>query len=154
MASFAKLNNDNIVTKVIVINNKIILDSNNIEQEQLGINFLRNLYNEPDSKWVKTSYNTFEGIYYNTDSITGVKTLGDQSKAFRKNHASIGYTYDVLKDAFIPPKPELNSSFILDENTFSWKPPIDKPNEVLQEGYGYIWDEDSVSWIVKSLQDL
>jgi len=151
MASFAKLNNSNIVTQVVAVNNDILLDSNNIEQEQLGIDFLKNLYNEPDAKWVQTSYNTWEGKYYNTNPISDARTLGDQSKAFRKNHASIGYTYDEIKDAFIPPKPSIYNSWILDENTCAWKPPINKPIEPLLENYAYDWDETTISWVIKEI---
>ena len=82
MAHFAKLEN-NIVIAVHSVVNEVLKDSNGVEQEQLGIDFLRNLYNEPNAIWKQTSYN----------------------KNFRKNYAAIGYRYDEQEDAFIPPKP-------------------------------------------------
>ena len=83
MAHFAKLDNNNVVITVVSVVNEVIKDSNGIEQEQLGIDFLRNLNNEPNAIWKQTSYN----------------------KNFRKNFAGIGYRYDEQEDAFIPPKP-------------------------------------------------
>jgi hypothetical protein len=128
MASFAKLNSENIVTTVVSVVNEVIKDSNGIEQEQLGINFLKTLYNEPNAIWKQTSYNT----------IGGVHKLG--GTPFRKNHAGIGFTYDLNRDAFVPPKPY--NSWILNENTCLWNPPIDKPND----GNKYIWNEEILNW--------
>ena len=62
MAYFAKLNN-NIVEKVESVVNDVLKDSNGIEQEQLGINFLKTLYNEPNAIWKQTSYNTQAGVH-------------------------------------------------------------------------------------------
>jgi hypothetical protein len=58
----------------------------------------------------------------------------------RKNYAGIGYTYDEERDAFIPPKPY--DSWVLDEETCIWGPPIEYPSDGLQ----YVWDEPNVSW--------
>lgn len=58
----------------------------------------------------------------------------------RKNYAGIGYTYDTTRDAFIAPKPL--PSWILDEETCVWHPPIDYPND----GQDYSWNEDTQSW--------
>ena len=58
----------------------------------------------------------------------------------RKNYAGIGYTYDEERDAFIPPKPY--DSWILDEETCVWGPPMEYPNDGLQ----YAWDEDNAVW--------
>jgi hypothetical protein len=58
MASFAKLNSANIVITVESVINEVLKDSNGVEQEQLGIDFLRTLYNEPNAVWKQTSYNT------------------------------------------------------------------------------------------------
>jgi len=82
MAHFAKLEN-NIVIAVHSVVNEVLKDSNGVEQEVLGIEFLRKLYNEPNAIWKQTSYN----------------------KNFRKNYAAIGDRYDEQEDAFIPPKP-------------------------------------------------
>jgi hypothetical protein len=127
MASFAKLNN-NIVERVESVVNDVLKDSNGIEQESIGIQFLKTLYNEPNSVWKQTSYNT----------IGGVHILG--GTPFRKNHASIGYTYDENRDAFIPPKQY--NSWILNEDTCLWNAPVACP----QDGNIYKWNEQTLSW--------
>ena len=128
MASFSKLNSQNIVLKVESVVNDVIQDSNGIEQESIGIEFLKNLYNEPNSIWKQTSYNTRGGVH----------VLG--GTPFRKNFAGIGYTYDEDKDAFIPPKPY--PSWILNETTCLWEAPVVKP-----EGEEmYTWNETNQTW--------
>lgn len=95
MAHFAQLDENNVVTQVIVVaNQELILDG--IENETKGIIFCKSLFGE-DTRWVQTSYN------------------GN----FRKNYAGIGFTYDEPRDAFISPKPEGN--WILDEDTCRWQ---------------------------------
>jgi hypothetical protein len=131
MASFAKLNSNNVVERVESIVNEVIKDSNGIEQEQLGINFLRNLYNEPNAIWKQTSYNTVGGVHL----LGGIP--------FRKNHAGIGYIYDQQKDAFIPPK--LFNSWVLNESTCLWNSPIPYPND----NNSYIWNENTQNWILQ-----
>jgi hypothetical protein len=91
MAYFAKLNSNNIVEKVISVNNAVITDINGIEQEQLGVDFINKLYNTNDI-WKQTSYNTSKGIHL----LGGVP--------FRKNYAGIGDIYDEQRDAFISAK--------------------------------------------------
>lgn len=86
----------------------------------------------------RTSYNTRGGVHY--DPVTG-QPSADQSKAFRKNYAGIGYTYDPDRDAFIPPKPF--SSWILNEQTCLWSAPVAMP----QDGKRYVWDEPTTSWV-------
>jgi hypothetical protein len=132
MASFAKLNSENIVTTVESVVNEVIKDSNGIEQEQLGIDFLRTLYNEPNAVWKQTSYNTNGGVHDNGGT------------PFRKNHAGIGFTYDQQRDAFIPPKPY--NSWLLIEDTCTWKSPIPYPND----GIEYKWDEETQSWTLQT----
>jgi hypothetical protein len=147
MASFAKLNSENIVTIVVSVVNEVIKDSNGIEQESIGIDFLKNLYNEPEAIWKQTSYNT----------IGGVHLLG--GTPFRKNHAGIGYTYDTQRDAFIPPKPY--NSWILNENTYNWDAPIPAPetyiNNFKRSDDGrpdpdqYKWNEETQSWTLQTI---
>jgi hypothetical protein len=132
MASFAKIEN-NIVTTVVSVVNEVLKDSNGIEQEQLGINFLKTLYNEPNAIWKQTSYNTNGGIHL----------LG--GTPFRKNHAGIGYTYDENRDAFIASKPF--NSWILNESTCIWEAPVAYP----QDGNKYTWNEQTLSWDLLSL---
>ena len=138
MASFAKLNSNNIVIIVVSVVNEVLKDSNGVEQENIGIEFLKNLYNEPNSIWKQTSYNTNAGIHY----LGGIP--------FRKNHAGINYTYDSQRDAFIPPKSY--NSWILNEETCLWEPPISKPTEQLEENQYYSWNEDIINWEVKTRQ--
>ena len=94
--------------------------------------------------WIyrRTSYNTRGGVHY-----TDGQPSADQSKAFRKNYAGLGYTYDAERDAFIPPKPF--NSWVLNETTCLWDAPIEMPADA---GTGeppkrYTWDEDTVNWI-------
>jgi hypothetical protein len=117
MAYFAKLGTGNIVETVISINNSVITDSNGIEQEQLGVDFINKLYNTRDV-WKQTSYNN----------------------NFRKNFAGIGYQYDQQRDAFIAPKPF--NSWILNESTCLWESPIPYP----QDNNEYKWNEQNQSW--------
>ena len=121
MAHFAKIENG-IVTQVIVA-------------EQDFINHL--LLLNPSEQWIQTSYNTRGGVHY--DPVTG-EPSADQTKALRKNYAGIGFTYDPIRDAFIPSKPL--PSYILNEDTCTWEPPIPYPND----GKEYYWDEETISW--------
>ena len=134
MASFAKLNSENIVTTVVSVVNEVLKDSNGVEQEQLGINFLNQLYNTNDN-WKQTSYNTNAGIH----------KLG--GTPFRKNFAGIGYTYDTQRDAFIPPKPF--NSWILNETTCLWDAPIPMPNDASIDRR-YSWNEETQNWILQT----
>jgi hypothetical protein len=104
MAHFAKLGTGNIIEQVIVINNSVITDSDGNEQEQLGVDFINNLYGTRDV-WKQTSYNG----------------------TIRKNFASIGYTYDQTRDAFIPPQPFY--SWTLNETTCLWEAPVAYPDD-------------------------
>ena len=115
MSSYAKINNG-IVEKVIVA-----------EAE-----FFDTFVDDTPGIWIQTSYNTRGGVHYEPDSNT---PSSDQSKALRKNHAGIGYTYDETKDAFIPP--QQFSSWTLNNTTCLWEPPISKPSD----GKTYRWDE-------------
>jgi hypothetical protein len=103
MAHFAQLDENNVVTQVIVVTNEELLD-NGVESELKGIAFCKSLLGE-ETVWIQTSYNS----------------------KIRKNYAGIGYTYDQARDAFIPSKPddftdeEGNSfTFILNEETCQW----------------------------------
>jgi len=133
MASFSKLNSNNIVITVESVVNEVLKDSNGVEQEQLGIDFLKTLYNEPNAIWKQTSYNTNGNIH----SLGGTP--------FRKNHAGIGYTYDEGRDAFIPPKPY--NSWILNEQSCNWEAPISYPTD----GQRYTWKEETQSWTLQTI---
>ena len=116
MAHFARLNENNIVTGVHVVNNDVIT-IDGVESEQAGIDFLTGLHGHP--LWKQTSYN------------------GN----IRKNYASIGFTYDAGRDAFISPKPF--SSWVLDETTCGWEAPVAYPND----GKEYAWFDPNQEWI-------
>ena len=131
MASFAKLDNNNVVLRVESVVNEVLKDLNGIEQETIGIEFLKNLHGQ-DTNWKQTSYNTNAGIH----SLGGTP--------FRKNHAGIGYTYDSQRDAFIPIKPY--NSWILNEETCTWNAPVAMPTAQLEENQYYSWNESTLSW--------
>jgi len=99
MSHFAQIDENNIVTQVIVI-----------EQDVVDTG----LFGDPDS-WIQTSYNTSGGVH-----LLGGTPL-------RKNYAGIGYTYDSTKDAFIPPKPF--NSWTLNETTCLWEAPTIMPDD-------------------------
>ena len=131
MASFAKIGLNGKVIEVQSVVNEVLHDSNGIEQEAIGIDFLTKLTGYP--VWKQTSYNTHGGVH----SSGGIP--------LRKNHAGIGYTYDEDRDAFIPPKPF--NSWVLNENTCQWQSPIPKPNrDGLEVNQYWNWNEDNQSW--------
>jgi len=127
MASFAKLDAGNNVVASVSVHNDVAIS------EQAGVDFLNNLYKTNDV-WKQMSYNTRGGVHYQSDGET---PSADQSKAFRKNHAGVGYTYDAGRDAFIEVQPY--PSWILDETTCLWESPNPWPEETPQRGY--YWDE-------------
>lgn len=93
-------------------------------------------FNDPNpGYWIQTSYNTIGNVHYDENGNP------DDGVPMRKNYAGIGYSYNTDLDAFIPPKPY--ASWLLDEETCLWYPPIPKPsNEV-----GYLWDEEAKNWV-------
>jgi hypothetical protein len=129
MASFAKIGLNSKVIEVVSVVNDVIKDSSGIEREELGIQFLNELYKWPI--WKQTSYNTLGGVHSNG----GIP--------FRKNHASIGYTYDEDRDAFIPKKPY--NSWILNEQTCLWESPIPIPSDASIDKR-YQWNEQIQNW--------
>ena len=80
------------------------------------------------TSWVQTSYNTSGGQH-------------PEGRPLRKNYAGIGYTYDSVRDAFIPPKPY--ASWTLNEDTCLWDAPVAMPTD----GKRYKWDEATTNWI-------
>jgi hypothetical protein len=126
MASFAKIGLNNKVIAVHSVVNEVLNDSNGIEQEVNGIDFLTKLHGW--AIWVQTSYNTHGGVHNNGGT------------PLRKNYAGIGYTYDETRDAFISPKPF--NSWILNENTCLWNAPVAYPTD----NKPYLWNEQTLSW--------
>jgi hypothetical protein len=125
MAHFAKLDENNIVIFVTVGRQ----EDDGREQE---------LCDRTGDVYRQTSYNTRGGVHY--DPVTG-ELSADQSKAYRKNYAGLGYTYDEQRDAFIPPKPF--PSWVLNEDTCLWDAPVPYP----QDGKMYQWSEDDQLWL-------
>jgi len=119
MAHFAEINENNIVTQVIVVNNTELLEGEQ-ESEIKGIDFCESLYGHRN--WVQTSYNA----------------------NIRYNFAGIGYTWDSENDAFYAPQPF--ASWSLDEN-FIWQAPIPYPEDASADKV-YEWDEDNLTWKV------
>ena len=126
MASFAKIGLNNKVIEVLSVHNDVLKDSNGVEQENIGIDFLTKLTGYP--VWKQTSYNTSGGVH----KLNGTP--------LRKNHAGIGMTYDEDKDAFIPKKPF--TSWVLNETTCLWESPVAYPND----GQSYKWNETIQNW--------
>ena len=116
MASFAKIGLNNKVIEVLSVHDNELLDSNGVEQENIGIDFLTKLTGW--AIWKQTSYN------------------GN----FRKNHAGIGFTYDEDRNAFIPPKPY--ASWLLNETTCQWEAPVALPDTENR----YNWNEETKQW--------
>ena len=121
MAHYVVLDENNIVVNGFVGKNE---GENGVDWEQY--------YNAK-----RTSYNTRGGIHYDPETN---KPSVDQSKAFRKNYAGIGYTYDESRDAFIPPK--TYASWSLNEESCLWEPPVEYPTD----GQMYTWNEESQAW--------
>ena len=126
MASFAKIGLNSKVIEVHSVHNNVLKDSNGIEQEVIGIDFLTKLTGYP--VWKQTSYNTHGGVHDNGGT------------PLRKNHAGIGYTYDEDRDAFIPKKPF--NSWILNEDTCLWNSPVVMPINDNR----YTWNESTLTW--------
>ncbi|CAB5162573.1 hypothetical protein UFOVP151_38 [uncultured Caudovirales phage] len=122
MSNFAVTDSNDVVVQVIVI-----------EQDVIDTG----LFGDPAS-FERTSYNTRGGIYYTPNTNTPDP---DQSKAFRKNYAGIGYKLDRVRDAFIPPQDY--PSWHLNESTCLWEAPTPLP----QDGKPYRWDEPTLAWV-------
>ena len=112
MAHYAKVS-DGLVTQVIVA-----------EAE-----FFDTFVDSSPGEWIQTSYNTSGGVH------------SDGGTPLRKNYAGVGFTYDSVRDAFIPPQPY--NSWTLNEDTCLWDSPVPYPTDDLM----YSWDEDTTSWV-------
>ena len=128
MAHFAKLDSDNTVIHVSVVDNWNITDGSGNESEEVGVAYLKSIHGA-DTNWKQTSYN------------------GN----LRKNYAGIGMTYDAGRDAFISPKPF--PSWVLNETTCRYESPVPLPSDA---GTGtppkmYTWDEDTTSWVEQTV---
>jgi hypothetical protein len=125
MAHYAFLDSNSIVTEVIV----------GKEEGEDGVDWEQHYGAFRGQTCKRTSYNTHGGVH------SGGGT------PFRKNYAGIGYSYNQIRDAFIPPKPF--ASWLLDEDTCLWNAPVAMPEDA---GTGeppkrYAWDEITTSWV-------
>ena len=121
MSHFAKIDENSIVTQVLVI-----------EQDVVDTG----LFGDPAS-FVQTSYNTRGGVHYGQDGQP------DGGVALRGNYAGIGYIYDKTNDVFYPPKPF--NSWVISAPTWQWQAPIAQPSD----GKPYMWDEATDSWVIR-----
>ena len=124
MAHFAKVE-DGLVTEVLVISQDVV-DSG--------------LFGDP-SLFIQTSYNTRGGVHYNQQGEP-------DGPGLRKNYAGIGFSYDPVLDAFIPPKPF--PSWLLNTETCLWEAPVPYPTD----GKFYTWDEATISWVLVEPQPM
>ena len=120
MAHFAKLDGNNNVLAVHVVNNDVITIDGN-ESEQAGIDFLTGLHGH--TLWKQTSYNG----------------------TIRKNYAGIGFIYDAGRDAFYVPQPY--PSWTLNETTCQWEPPVAYPTFDPENPRFYGWFEPNQQWV-------
>jgi hypothetical protein len=133
MAHFAQIDENNIVTQVIVVSNEDTSDVNGNEVEEIGIAFCKKLLGA-DTNWKQTSYNN----------------------SMRVRYAGIGYTYNAELDAFIPPKPF--ESWVLDEETAMWESPVGPAPALTEEEIEarsfYRWDEEGGTWVLETLEPI
>ena len=148
MAHFAKISEENIVLAVNVVDNNNILNSDGIENEIVGQQFLETHSNWPSHLWIQTSYNTDGGQHKNGGT------------PFRGNYAGIGYTWDEDNQIFWPKKPY--ASWVKHNESASWKSPIgDAPaltaeqisqntpadeNTPATHDWSYVWNETNTTW--------
>ena len=133
MANFAKVENNVVIKTVLNEQNEVVetVRADNIVTEVIVAeqDFIDSGAVGDPSLWIQTSYNT----------VAGKHLLG--GTPLRKNFAAVGYTYDKVRDAFIPPKPF--ASWGLDEDSCMWGAPTPYPDD----GKSYKWDEQSKNWV-------
>ena len=129
MAHFCELDENNVVTQVIVVSNEDTSDSNGVEVEEIGVAFCKKLLGA-DTRWKQTSYNN----------------------NMRVRYAGIGYLYNETLDAFIPPQPF--PSWVLNEETADWESPVGPAPELTEEEIEarsfYRWDEENLEWVLET----
>ena len=131
MAHFAQLDENNVVTQVIVVSNEDTSDSNGVEVEEIGVAFCKKLLGA-DTNWKQTSYNGNIRVHY----------------------AGIGYSYNEELDAFVPPQPF--TSWILDADTVDWVSPVGPAPKLteaeIEARSFYRWDEGGGDWVLETLE--
>ncbi len=120
MAHYALINDNNVVQRVLFVDNAHILDEYGNEDHEIGISMCKEGLGDPDARLVRTSIN----------------------RNIRFRYAAVGYTYNKTLDAFIPPKPY--ASWVLNNETCDWEAPIPQPEP--EEGFEYVWNEEELAW--------
>ena len=148
MAHFAKLGANGKVIQVLTLDNKDMLNADNVEDESVGQQYLETHNNWPAQMWIQTSYNTQGGQHKNGGT------------PFRGNYAGIGYTWDEDDQIFWPKKPY--ASWVKHIATASWKSPIGDAPALTQEqqdqntagthSWGYNWNEETQAWDLTNSQ--
>lgn len=123
MSHFAQIDGNNVVQQVLVIDQAEI-DTGN--------------WGDP-ARWIQTSYNTHGGVYYTPGTSTPDP---DQSKAFRKNYAGVGFVWDGV--GFFSQKPY--PSWVLNSFSYVWEAPVPMPEP--NSPPFYFWDEETISWVL------
>jgi hypothetical protein len=139
MAHFAKIGINGKILQVVTVDNNDLMDSNNVEDERVGQQYLQLHSNWPAELWIQTSYNTLN----NQHSLGGTPLRG--------NYAGIGYTWDEENNIFWPPK--LYPSWVKNTTTAAWESPIgDAPALTAEQQadesnvYHYSWNEENQTW--------
>ena len=129
MAHYARIDENNIVTQVIVVANEDTTDTNGVEVEEIGVAFCKKLLGA-ETNWKQTSYNN----------------------NFRVRYAGISYTYNEELNAFIAPKPF--ESWVLVEETADWESPVGPAPELteaqVESRSFYKWDEENLEWVIET----
>jgi len=116
MAHFAEIDENNIVTRVLVVDDLYEADGQNYLANELGLS----------GTWIKTSYNTLGGVHINGGT------------PLNKNYAGIGYSWDGT--GFFAPQPF--PSWKLNKESYLWEAPTPIPTD----GKRYEWDETNKAW--------
>ena len=142
MAHFAKIGNNSKVLQVLIIEDKHLLNADNIEDESVGQQYLEQHNNWPAQMWIQTSYNTMHNQH-----LAG-------GTPFRGNCASIGGTWDEDNNMFWPKKPY--PSWVKHIESATWKSPIGDEPALTEEQtsqntagthlWGHDWNEEGQTW--------
>jgi len=127
MAHFAEIDDNNVVTRVVVIGNDIPANGGTLEDNDMHID---------GEKWC---ISFFKG---------GIWKQTSYNSNFRKQYAGIGYTYDSAKNKFISPQP--HNSWALDAND-DWQSPVTYPTDITEKRIS--WDEENLRWTAKDYED-
>jgi hypothetical protein len=121
MAYFAELDQDNVVLRVIKINNSVCgePDLSFPDTESVGRAFIKDVL-KLDGTWMQTSFNA----------------------SFRKNYAGIGCVWRPDLDGFVSSQPF--DGWVLNEESCRWEPPVQYPND----GKHYTWNQESLNWVL------